>query len=114
MPYAPSVSIAASAAATWSSSDSPGAPLTSGFTTMNVATELFRIYFMYKPSGADSIWVTVGILDWHWRASTTRSGAPAANTWGPPSGLDANSNPVGSASTELPIWTANVTSLSFQ
>ncbi len=113
VPYAPSQSIAASAAATWSSSDSPGAPLTSGFTTMNVATFEFHMYFMYKPSGADSIWVTLGRLDWHWRASSTRSGAVAANTWSPPAGLDANSNPSGSASTELPTWTANFTSLTF-
>jgi hypothetical protein len=111
-PYAPAVAISASAAATWTNGDSPGVPLWSGANAARLNDD-FHMYFMYKPSGADSIWVTLGRLDWHCRGSSTRSGAPAANTWSAPTGIDANANPSGSASTELPTWPANYTSLSW-
>jgi hypothetical protein len=68
---------------------------------------------MYQPAGSDSIWVTLGRLDWNWAGQTIRTGPPAANTWNPPTGVSNSVNPSGTVSTELPTWTKNVTSLGF-
>lgn len=112
VPYVPGVPISASSAATWTSSDSPGTPLTPAF-NQSTANDAFRMYFMYKPTGADSIWVTIGRLDWHWAGQTIRTGPPAANAWQPPTGVSNSTNPSGSASTELPVWTANFTGITW-
>jgi len=110
VPYDTAVAIAAGASATWTSSDSPGTPLTATWTRKTVDQD-FRIYFMYKPSGADSIWVTLMRLGWDWAGQTARTGAAAANTWGAPTGVSNARNPSGAASTELPTWTSNVSTL---
>ena len=113
-PYANlTVAIASGATATWNTDDSPGSPLSSGFKKAT-ASDQFRIYFMYRPDGADSIWVTLKRLDWNWGGETTRVLAPpGGNTWNPPTGVANSTNPSGTDTTELPTWTANFTSLSF-
>jgi hypothetical protein len=114
LPYAPSVPIAAGASATWTSDDTPGIPLTSNLRSVT-GTFQGRLYFMYRPSGTDSIWVTLARLDWGWAGTTTRVGAPAStgNRWTPPTAVSDTPNPSGSASTELPTWTANLAGLGF-
>jgi hypothetical protein len=114
VPYAAPVAIAAGGQATSTTNDSPGGPLTAALRQYRSRAN-FRLYFMYKPDGADSIWVTIGRLDWNWTGETTRVGAPASadNNWNPPLNVANSVNPSGVASTELPIWTANVTGLSW-
>jgi hypothetical protein len=116
VPYAASVPIAAGAAATWTSSDTPGLPLSATLQSVTGRAR-FETYFMYKPAGADSIWVTIGRLDWSWTGTTARAGAPAspANNWGAPTATSpaAGANPAGAPSTQLPTWTDNVTSLTW-
>jgi len=115
VPYSAAVPIAAEAEATWTSSDTPGTPLSAGYREKTV-DESFRIYFMYKPSGADSIWVTLMRLDWAWTGETTRDGAPDSvdNNWNEPTGVTNTENPSGASSTELPTWTANVEDIVWQ
>lgn len=115
VPYSAAVAIAAGAGATWTGNDTPGTPLTQAYRQKTV-DDRFRIYFMYKPSGADSIWVTIMRLDWDWQASTTRVGAPdsAENNWNAPTGVSNTVNPSGGASMELPTWTANVRDIVWQ
>lgn len=115
VPYAPSVAIAGGASATWTSDDSPGTPLTSNLRDKAVS-DSFRLYLMYRPAGADSIWVTIARLDWDWAGQTTRVGAPAdpGNIWNAPTGVSNTRNPSGSASTELPLWTDNFTSITWR
>jgi len=115
VPYGAAVAIASGSSATWTSNDTPGTALTNAYRQKSV-DESFRIYFMYKPSGADSIWVTLMRLDWAWTASTTRVGAPdsADNNWNAPTGVTNTVNPSGAASTELPTWTANVRDIVWQ
>ncbi|HEX8203292.1 MAG TPA: hypothetical protein VF590_22640 [Isosphaeraceae bacterium] len=74
-----------------------------------------RLYFMYRPSGADGIWVTLARLNWGWAGTTTRVGAPAGtgNTWTAPTAVSDTPNPTGSASTELPTGTGNLAGLGF-
>ncbi len=108
VPYDPAVPITAGASATWSSNDNPSSPLTSDFAKKS-ANPSYRTYFMYKPDGTDSIWVTLMKLEWHWAGETTRVGAPAdpGNNWTPVSGASSDRNPSGAASTELPPWRGN-------
>ncbi len=115
VPYSAAVPVTASASATWTSNDSPSTPLTSNLQEKSV-NDLFRLYFMYKPAGADSIWVTLMRLDWHWAGRTSRVGAPgsAGNVWTPPTGVSSDVNPSGVASTELPTWTDNVTNITWR
>jgi hypothetical protein len=112
VPYSASVAIAGGASATWISNDSPSTPLTSNLKKKSL-NDLFRLYFMYKPNGADSIWVTLARLDWHWAGATTRTGA-SGNNWTPPTGASNDKDPSGTASTELPTWTDNVTSITWK
>jgi hypothetical protein len=115
VPYSASVSITAGTSATWTSNDSPSTPLTSDLRKKSVK-DLFRMYFMYKPAGADSIWVTLMRLDWHWAGETTRVGAPSGtgNSWTAATGLGRDKDPSGTATTELPTWTDNVTSITWK
>jgi hypothetical protein len=114
VPYNSAIRIAAGARATWSSNDSPSSGLTADY-QKETADDFFRTYFMYKPDG-DSIWVTLMRLDWHWAGATTRVGAPggASNHWNPVTGASSDTNPSGSATTELPLWVANVTSITWK
>jgi hypothetical protein len=115
VPYSSSVPITAGASATWSSNDSPSTPLTPNLSKKSV-NDLFRMYFMYKPAGADSIWVNLMRLDWHWAGQTTRVGAPggAGNNWTAAAGASSDKDPSGSATSELPTWTDNVTSITWK
>ncbi|WP_437498394.1 hypothetical protein [Sorangium sp. So ce1099] len=95
--------------ATTGSGDSPSTTLTA--TMMATSLDLaFRLYLMYKPDGADSIWVTLGSATWSCTGQTTRIGAPAAttNNWNAPAGAGIpHTN--GSDSTVLPEWTGQAT-----
>jgi len=50
-------------------------------TTLNSQTQKdnFIDYFMYRPSGAESIWVSFGKLTWFWSGTATRTGDPHVN-----------------------------------
>gem|GEM_PF-6928048 len=39
----------------------------------------FIDYFMYRPTGADSIWVSFGKLTWFWSGTANRTGNPHVN-----------------------------------
>ena len=93
--------VTASTQATQSDNDSPGSPLQAGFTN-NMVTMSFKLYLLYKPAGADSIWVPLGLLSWGWsgEARSTNAGA----TWTKISGAHATANPTGAKSAEFPAW----------
>jgi hypothetical protein len=96
----------------WTNSDTPGILLVENLAEARFDTK-FRLYFMYRPTPAtydesDSIWVTLGRLDWFCRASTQRRGAQVPETpsnWSPPADVDFARMPRGNPSTELPRWT---------
>ncbi len=83
--------------------DSPGSP-TSGFTYVG-RTDNFKAYFMYRPDGAGSIWVTVGVLEWNWYGSISRP--TTFNSWTLET-AGYTPNPVGHEASELPEWTTTI------
>ncbi len=106
VPYANPDPITAGNRAICSNGDVPTMQLIATLRKASVK-DFFRTYFMYKPAGADSIWVTLMRLDWHWAGETTRVGAPAGtgNKWNRPANIDNGPpNPSGRVMTELPIW----------
>ena len=108
---------------TYSNSDSPGNPLGPGrkFVT---ATDSFETYLMYKPTGDDSIWVTLSVLTWSWSGSATRveTDDPNSNDWVRTSGKpDRESEAApklpdiqGVNSTTLPEWNGFAYNLKFK
>lgn len=99
-PYESGGTIAASTKATLTSSDSPGMPLVRGFKAGTVSMT-FKIYAMYKPNGAGSIWVPLGKLDWGWSGSATSS--DGGGTW-TGSGSHTATNPSGAKTDEFVTW----------
>jgi hypothetical protein len=96
----------------WVDSDTPGMQLFA--TTEKARLEgKFRLYFMYQPSPgtgdeSDTIWVTLGRLDWFCRESTRRTGKRSpevAQNWSQPTNDGFPKSAVGQPSTELPRWT---------
>jgi len=114
--YSGPQAIAAGASATLNGAayaDSPGTPLTSNLRS-KTANESFQLFLMYKPSGADSIWVTLRQGAWTWQGTATRTGAPAAatNNWvlGPGARMTRTAP---TDSTTLPVWTSSFASVSW-
>ncbi len=72
------------------------------------ANDGFCVYLMYKPTGADSIWVTLRTLKWYWSGSGTRG-----VNWSivPNSVSIPAANPTSSDSTDLPLWNDYFTDL---
>jgi len=64
--------------------------------------DYFEDYFMYRPPGSSSIWVTIGKLTWFWNGLATRTGNP--NTWALTSSSSSPATVTGAISHELPIW----------
>jgi hypothetical protein len=87
--------------------DSPGMSLLPEFRSVARADH-FRTYCMYKPDGADCVWVTLGCLEWSWSAEAKRTGDFDENKWVGPLSPSWDKNPQGSASTQLPEWTENM------
>ncbi len=102
------VAIAATSSAQmngWRFADSPGNALEA--TDQNSsANDSFHLYLMYRPDGADSIWVTLQRANWSWKGETTRIGAPAsaANNWNAISGGAMTNDANGADTTDLPVW----------
>lgn len=108
--------IAAGASATLNGAayaDSPATPLTADLRAKSV-DEAFELYLMYKPAGADSIWITLGMGTWGWVGRTTRVGAPhgPGNVWDPAAGTNMPSAN-GVDSTTLPTWTRQFSSITW-
>jgi hypothetical protein len=79
-------------------SDIPGDALFSNYVTVTRA-DGFEIYLMYRPAGADSIWVTLATGTWGWSGSARRD---ATFNWSLVSASTASSTS-GSSNT-LPRW----------
>jgi hypothetical protein len=80
--------------------DSPTSPL-AGYKKAT-ADDSFETYLMYKPSGADSVWVTLRMLTWNWSGTAALGGGG----WGVAGGTPANpsQNIDSSDSATLPEW----------
>jgi hypothetical protein len=62
--------------------------------------DTFENYLMYRPSGMDSIWVTLSVFGWYWGGTASRGpGGWALNT-----GISPTVSPTGSNSVALPAW----------
>ena len=110
--YGPSVPIAGGPPGQeWNGHDSPGVLLTPDLSKA-FAHDNFETFFMYKPQGLDSIWVTIGQLDWNWTGNADRRGAPKNNNW-KLTGDGHSTDPVGVADNVLPSWAANSTEFHF-
>lgn len=91
--------IASGASATHVRSDTPRTALSLDITKKS-ANEKFRNYLMYRPDGANSIFVSLARVDWHWKGETVRAG----NTWGNATNVSSANNPSGSDESDLPEW----------
>jgi hypothetical protein len=88
--------------------DSPGITLTPDMVSAE-GDDSFELYLMYRPDGADSIWVTLGLGRWAWTGKTTRIGAPGTtNEWSQPTGTSLMAVD-GVDWVKLPQWTHKAT-----
>jgi hypothetical protein len=87
--------------------DTPGSRLEDTIKKMSV-TDSFKLHLMYKPSGNDSIWVTLAVLAWNWSGTAEKD---AQGNWSCTQRSSPNSAPSGSDSTDLPTWDAAVSDL---
>jgi hypothetical protein len=65
----------------------------------------YKMFLMYKPDGADSIWVTLRVLEWNWKGIATKTGgvwSMDAGSWFPTA---PSQTIISSDTTELPVWT---------
>ena len=83
-----------------SKTDTPGSPLSTIYQRRSAADE-FQLYLMYRPSGVDSIWVTLRRLDWFWSGAAVRDGN---DEWIMESGQASSQNPGSVNSVALPLW----------
>ena len=82
--------------------DSPSAILPATGPIMRVAaSDQFIAYLMYKPAGANSIWVTVQTMVWSWSGSAKYSYGPKL---GPKTGATYSKAPKAANNTTLPTW----------
>jgi hypothetical protein len=63
----------------------------------------FRDYVRFRPTGTDSIWITIGRVDWSWVAS-----ANSANNWTP---IATIVQPAIVSDDSFPFWSALVPSI---
>ncbi len=84
--------------------DSPHTVLpASGFVHYE-ASDDFKMWMMFKPSGGNI--VPLNVVSWHWHGIATNSGV---GTWGLASDPgDHSDNPEGAATEEYPLWKSNL------
>jgi hypothetical protein len=88
----------------WQTQDSPNAKLTPTFDLVS-AGDSARMYFMYRPKGAESIWVPIGRLDWFWQGTASRTGNPLVNHgWTGPTNAANSASPTGAGTSVFPVW----------
>jgi hypothetical protein len=75
--------------------------------TQLTASDSFQTYLMYQPPGQNSIWVTLGMLQWNWSATATKGTSGWTASGSNPG------NPSGSAGSAVPMWKQKVTDLQF-
>lgn len=93
------------------SSDNPGQTLDDNYNRIT-RTDNFNIYLMYKPDGANSIWVTLRKLFWNWGGTAVKGNAPYPNRgWTRAVGATSAVDPESTDSAELPIWQGQFWSL---
>jgi hypothetical protein len=98
--------------ATVTTNDSPGTGV--GTHSALSVDDRFRIWLLWRPSApAGAARVPLAVASWHWKATATKTGTAGgcAPDW-TLSGVD-SAGGTGAATTTLPAWTANVTSLTF-
>ena len=115
--YADPVPITANHDASWASDDTPQSLLSNRAAITIHRDDRFHTYLMYRPSGTDSIWVTLGRLDWAWGGTAQRIGGPPQHGddenagqgerhhWEGPFQPHWTANPAGAGTSELPQWT---------
>jgi hypothetical protein len=64
----------------------------------------FKVYFMYRPEGEDSIWVTLSKFEWFCRGRAVY--IKSKNAWELRGAIQSD-NPKGIPSCELPVWEGN-------
>ena len=111
-PYDKAKKVDAKKTETIDSNDSPADPLadTDKFAS---GDNQFETYLMFRPDGADSIWVTIRVTTWYHKGSATKvkKGEWAFDKNPVP---DASKNPESKESTALPVWTNNLKNLTFK
>jgi hypothetical protein len=88
--------------------DAPASLLTPNFNAVS-RTDAFQAYFMYRPSGPESIWVPLGVLPWGWGGTATRTitNPDTQNLWTGPTGPSQSAGP-SSLSASFPQWTTTL------
>lgn len=93
-------------------SDTPCLKLDDRFFKEVRIQQFFRMFLMYRPkaqTAGDSIWVTLGVIEWYWTISTSLQSPPTGDShglWSEPTDVGwPQNNPVPSKpSSELPRW----------
>lgn len=101
----PLAHLAAGKSAVWLGVDTPGQSLIDVLgADVYRRSASFKDYFLYKPTGADSIWVTIGRMSWSFGGSAEYQAT--LSRW-ELQGVQHNpdpANPHGDSSSELPEW----------
>jgi hypothetical protein len=105
------IQIADSEVKTSQHDDTPVQPVTAE-QRWGLADDYFHLYLVYRPSGQDSIWVTLRRLVWHWHGSATKDGQ---GNWSMDEGAfpptPPGTPPPSHDTTELPLWNSYFTRL---
>lgn len=100
----------ATGSAARTNSDSPNAgPLTAGYKKYRLE-EKFKMFVMFRPPGAHSIFVPLEVVRWYYKGAATRSGT----TWTMDAGSASRNANAAVTTTSFPTWTGNVATLSWQ
>jgi hypothetical protein len=95
---------------TLTSNDSPGVPLvrtSSSPYNKYTASFSFQTYLIYKPTGTNTIWVTLSVISWGWNATAVYQYNTQSGQWK----WEASGNTTGGSSTPttiLPTWSGNI------
>lgn len=94
--------------------DSPGSGLVAS-TNRKTVDDSFECYLMHKPTGGDSIWVSLQKVNWYWKgdAKLSTQGVWELQALGQ-NVKDSPKDPTGVNTTALPTWTGKKTDLTYE
>lgn len=99
--HARNLYVAGAQPVTYITVDAPEPAFLSDALNQFTANEAFKTWFMYRPTGVNSIWVPLGEVRWHWQATANRTGP---GVWASPSSEVTPAPIVDQPATHFPSW----------
>jgi hypothetical protein len=87
---------------TYEADDAPASYLTEDFNSVTRRDD-FKTFFMFRPSGSESIWVPIYLVPWSWGGTATRN--TLLHLWPPPpTNVTQPAAPRGATTSAFPQW----------